>query len=96
MSISGISLFSIIVSLKESYVSLLMVVSLTHFSSHYAIFLSLKLELFVFSSNSLSFIQHISSGLLPYAEYNAGFLSKIDVIHCVPQNNPNFLCWVNL
>ena len=89
MNISG---FSIIVSLKESYISLLMVVSLIHFSSHYAIFLSLKLELFVFSSDILSFIQHISSGLLSYAEHKAGFLSTNDVIHCISQNNPNFLC----
>lgn len=49
MNISGVSLFSIIVSLKESHMSPLMVVSLIYFSSHYAVFHSSKLALLFFS-----------------------------------------------
>lgn len=59
-----------IVSLNEHHMSLLEIVSLVCFSSHYVVFHSLELALFGFSSDVPSFSQHIFSGLLLYAEHS--------------------------
>lgn len=90
MNISGITQSSIIVCLKESHASLLMIVHLIYFGSHHAIFHSLELA-FVFPSGVPSFSQHIFSGLLLSTELSAGFLSMTDAILCLPKST---LCFI--
>lgn len=63
MNISGISLFYIVVSSRESHMPLL-IISLNYFSSHYAVLHSLKLVLFWFFL--LMFLHSFNTYLLSY------------------------------
>lgn len=62
MNISGISLFYIVVSSRESHMPLL-IISLNYFSSHYAVLHSLKLVFWFFL---LMFLHSFNTYLLSY------------------------------